>query len=152
MTLHNISSPPPTPTSSDLALGLKLWTGRTKPRQTLYAINVVAQGYLPRQGYRRICAIHTYHPSLCSFVDSSLGFGISCDWTSSTEYASAISSIFPQTQFGPQFKHSKGADIVMGDIESLSIYPHYCKSCLVPNLLIRNIYRPAQLARGWTCQ
>ena len=85
------------------------------------------------------------------FVASSLGFEISFTWTSSKEYASAMDHLFPHTWFGPQFKHAKGVDIVMGDIEYLSSYPHYLKSCLVPNLLIWNIYRPDQLAQEWTC-
>ena len=67
-----------------------------------------------------------------------------------TEYASAMASLFPQTRFGTQFKHDKGLDIVRVDIESLSSYPHYWKSCLVPHLLIGNIHFPAQLAQGWT--
>ena len=113
------------PTSSDFSLELKLWIGRTKPHQTPYALNGVAQGYLPRRGYRGRCAIHTPHPSLCFFVAYSLGFEISSAWTSSIEYASDMASIFPQTWFGPQFKHVKGVDIFMGDIESLSSYPNY---------------------------
>ena len=67
MTLHNII-PPPSPTSSESALELKLWKGRKNPRQKPYAFNGVAQGYLPRSGYQRICAIHTSHPSLWFFV------------------------------------------------------------------------------------
>ena len=130
---------------------IKLCKGRNKPRQTPYSLNGVAQGYLPRRGYLGICAIHTSHPSLWFFVASSLGFEISSAWTSSTEYASAMDSIFPQTRFGPQFKHAKGVDIVMGDIEYLSSYPHYWKLCLVHHLLIGNFNRPAQPAQGWTC-
>ena len=110
----------------------------------------MAQGYLPRRRYIRICVIHTYHPSLCFFVASSLGFEISSAWTSSTEYSSAIASIFPQNWFGPKLKHAKGMDIVMVDIESLSSYPHYWKSCLLPHLLMGNFYRPAQPEHGWT--
>ena len=75
----------------------------------------MAQGYLPRQGHQGRFDIHTYHPLLCFFV-SSLGFEISFALTSSTKYASAMASILPQTWFGPQFKHAKGVDIVMGDI------------------------------------
>ena len=67
----------------------------------------------------------------------------------STEYASAMDSIFPQTWFGTQFKHAKGVEIVMGDIDSLSSYPNDWKSCLVPHLLIGKIDSPAQLAQGW---
>ena len=62
-----------------------------------------------------------------------------------------MDSIFPQTWFGPQFKHAKGVEIVMGDIESLSSYPHYWKSCLLPHLLIGSFYLPALPAQGWTC-
>ena len=76
-TLHNITPPPPSPKSSELDLELKLWTGRTKPHQTPYALNGVAQGYLPRRGYRGRCAIHTSHPSLWFFVASSLVFELS---------------------------------------------------------------------------
>ena len=93
----------------------------------------MAQVYLPRRGYRGICAIHTSHPSLCFFVASSLGFLISSAWTSSTYYDSDMTSLFPQTWFGPQFKHAKGMEIFMGDIESLSTYPHYWMLCLVPH-------------------
>ena len=107
------------------------------------------QGYLPRRGYRGICAIHKYHPSLWFFVASSLGFEISSAWTSSTEYALVMASILPQTWFGTQFKHAKGFDIVMGDIEFLCYYPHYRNSCLVPNLMIGKIDRPAQPEQGW---
>ena len=57
--------------------------------------------------------------------------------------------LLPQTHFGPQFKHAKRVDIFMGDIESLSTYPHYWKSCLVPHLLIGNIYHPDQIEQGW---
>ena len=49
LALHN---PLPLPTSSESALKLNLWTGRSNPRQTLHAINDVAQGYLPRKGYQ----------------------------------------------------------------------------------------------------
>ena len=59
--------------------------------------------------------------------------------------------IFPHTHFGPQFKHSKGVDIIMGGIDSLSTYPHYWKSSFVPRLLIGKINNPVQLAKGWTC-
>ena len=59
------------------------------------------------------------------FVASSLRFEISYAWKSSREYASDMASLFPQTWFVPQFKHAKGVDGVMGDIESLSSYPHY---------------------------
>ena len=59
------------------------------------------------------------------FVASSLRFEIYSAWTSSTEYDSDMASIFPQTWFGTQFKHAKGLEIVMGDIEHLSSYPHY---------------------------
>ena len=38
----------------------------------------------------------------------------------------------------------------MGDIESLSTYPHYWKSVLVPHLLIWKTNIPAQTAHGWT--
>ena len=61
-----------------------------------------------------------------------------------------MAPLFPQTRFGPQFKHAKGTEIVMGDIDSLSTYPNYWKSCLVPHLLIETIYPPAQLVQGWT--
>ena len=64
MTLHNISSPPPSPTSSEPDLELKLWMGGNKPHQTPYILNVVSWGYLPRRGYRGRCDIHTSHPSL----------------------------------------------------------------------------------------
>ena len=90
------------------------------PSHTLYALNGVAHVYLPRQGYRGRCAIHTSHSSLWFLVDSSLGFEISSAWTSSTYFASAVASIFPQTLFGPQFKHAKGVDIFMGYIEPLT--------------------------------
>ena len=36
-------------------------------------------------------------------------------------------------------------------IESLSTYPHYWESFLVPHLLIGKINSPAQLAQVWTC-
>ena len=121
-----------------------------KPRQTPYALNGVAQGYFPSQGYRGRCAIHISHPSLWFSVASLLGFEISSAWKSSTEYASAMDSIFRQTWFGPQFKHAKGVDIFMGDIESLSSYANYLKSCLVTHLLIGNFDHPAQPAQGWT--
>ena len=39
----------------------------------------------------------------------------------------------------------------MGDIDYLSSYPHYWKSCLVPHLLIGNFNRPNQPAQGCTC-
>ena len=55
---------PPLPTSSESALELNLWTGKSKPCQTVYAINGVAQGYLPRQRYRGRCATHIYQYSL----------------------------------------------------------------------------------------
>ena len=58
---HN---PPPLPTSSELALELNIWTGITKPCQKLYALNDVAQGYLPRRVYWERCDIHTPHSSL----------------------------------------------------------------------------------------
>ena len=61
-----------------------------KPRQTPYALNGVAQGYLPRRGYQGRCAIHTFHPSLWFFVASLLGFEISSAWKSITEYDSAM--------------------------------------------------------------
>ena len=109
----------------------------------------MAQGYLPRRGYQRRCAIHTYHPSLWVFVASSLGFEIYSVWTSSTEYASAMASIFNQNWFGTKLKHAKGVEIVMVDIESLSSYPHYWKSCLVPHLLMGNFDRPDQPAQVW---
>ena len=57
--------------------------------------------------------------------------------------------IFIQTWFGPQFKHAKGVDIFMGDIDSLSSYPHYWNSCLVTHLLIGNFDRPSQSAQEW---
>ena len=95
---------------------LKLWTGRKNPRKTPYALNGVAQGYLPRRGYQGRCAIHTSHPLLWFFVASSLGFEISSMWTSSTDYASDMASLFPQTWFVPKSKHAKGVDIVMVDI------------------------------------
>ena len=129
-------------------MDLKLWTGRTNPCQTPYALNGVAHGYLPRRGYQGRYAIHTYQTSLWFFVASSLGFEIHSAWTSSTEYASAMVYIFPHTWFGPQLKHAKGVDIVMGDIESLSSYPHYWKSRLVVHLLIENFDRPDQPAQG----
>ena len=122
-----------------------------KPNQTTYALNGVAQGYLTRNGYQGRCAIHTSQLPLWFIVTSSLGFEISSAWKSSTEYASAMNPIFHQNRFVPQFKHTKGMEIVMGYIESLSSYTHYWKSCLVPNLLIGKINRPAQLAQGWTC-
>ena len=56
--------PPLSPTSSESALDLKLWTGRTNPLQTPYALNGVAHGYLPRRGYQGRYAIHTYQTSL----------------------------------------------------------------------------------------
>ena len=62
-----------------------------------------------------------------------------------------MASIFPLTWFGPQLKNTKRMDIVMGDIESLSSYPHYWNFCLVPHLLIGKIDRPAQPSQGWTC-
>ena len=62
-----------------------------------------------------------------------------------------MDSLFSQTLFGPQFKHDKGVDIVMGDIESLSTYSHYWKLVLVPHLLIGKTDHPAQPAQGWTC-
>ena len=55
---------------------------------------------------------------------------------------------FPSDLFW--YKHAKGVDIVTGDIASLSSYPHYWKSCLVPHLLIGKINLPTQLAQGWT--
>ena len=73
-------------------------------------------------------------------------FEISSAWTSSTEYALAMDSLFPQNWFGPQFKYAKGVNIFMGDIDSLSSYPHYWKSCSVPHLLIGKIDFPAQPA------
>ena len=79
------------------------------------------------------------------FFTSWLGFEISSALISSTEYASAMDSLFTQTWFGPQFKHDKWVDIVMGDIESLSSYPHYWKSCLVPHIMIGSFDRP----QGW---
>ena len=63
MTLHKIR-PPPSLTSPESALELNLRAGITKPHQITYAINDIAQEYLPRQGYRGVCAIHTSHPSL----------------------------------------------------------------------------------------
>ena len=125
--------------------------GNKNPYQTPYALNGVAQGYLPRRGYIWRCVIHTSHSSLWFFFASSLGFEIYSAWTSSTEYDLATDSIFPQTWFGTQLKHAKGVDIVMEDIESLSSYPHYRKSCLVPNLLTGNINRPYQLSQGCNC-
>ena len=129
---------------------LKLWMGGNNPCQTPYALNGGSQGYLPRRGYRGRCAIHKYHSSLWFFVASSLGFEIYSAWTSITEYASDMDSIYPPNWFGPQFRHSKGVDIVMGEIESLSFYPQYWKSCLVPHLLIGKIDRPDQPVQGWT--
>ena len=106
---------------------LNLWTGRSKSHQTLYALNVVAQGYLPRRGYRGRCAINTSQSSLYIFVASSLGFEIYSAWTLNTDFASAMASIFPQTSFGPQLKHAKGVNIFMGYIEYLSTYTYYWK-------------------------
>ena len=60
--------PPPSPTSSESALELNLWTGITKPLHTLYALIVVAQVYLPRWRYQERCAIHTSHSLLWFFV------------------------------------------------------------------------------------
>ena len=52
ITLHIITPPPPpSPISSESALELKLWTGRTNPSQTPYALNGVTQGYSPRREY-----------------------------------------------------------------------------------------------------
>ena len=101
------------------------------------------------QGYRGICAIHRYQSSLCFFVASSLGFDTYSSWTSNTELASSMAFILPHTRFGPKFKHTKGVDIFMGDIYSLSNYPHYWKSSLVPHLLVGNIDCPVQLSQGW---
>ena len=145
---HNLR---PSLTSSELDLELKLCKGRTNPIHTPYALNGVAQGYLPMQGYLGRCAIHTSHPSILFFVDSSSGFEIYSAWTSSTEYASSMSSLLPQTWSGPQLKHAKGVEIVLGDMESLSSYPHYWESCLVPHLLIGNFDRLSQPAQGWNC-
>ena len=61
LALHN---PPPLPTSSESALELNIWTGRTNPFQTLYELNGVAQIYLPKRRYRGRYAIHTSHSSL----------------------------------------------------------------------------------------
>ena len=139
---------PISPTSSESDLELNLWTERSEPHQTLYALNGVDQGYLPRHGYWGRCAILTSHSSIWFLVASSLGFEIASAWKSNTEFASDMTSIFPKTRFGYQLKHAKGVDILMGDIESLSTYPHYCKSVLVPNLRIGKINRPDQLAQG----
>ena len=79
-----------------------------------------------------------------------MGFEISSAWSLNTEIVSSMASILPQTNFGPQLKHSKVVDIVMGDIDSLSTYPNYCKSGLVPHLLIGKTDRPAQPAQGRT--
>ena len=71
--------------------------------------------------------MHTPHPSLWFFIASQLGFEISSAWTSSTYDASAIASLFTHTWFGIKFKYDKGVEIFMGDIYSLSYYPHYWK-------------------------
>ena len=39
----------------------------------------------------------------------------------------------------------------MENIESLSTYPNYWTSCLVPHSLIGKINCPVQLKKGWTC-
>ena len=122
-----------------------------KHRHTPCALNDVAQGYLPRRVYRGRCAIHTSHPSLWFFVASLLGFEMSSAWTSIVEYASDMAYLFPHTWFGPQLKHAKGVDMVMGYIESLLSYPHYWKYYLVPHLMIGKINLPSQLSHGWTC-
>ena len=57
--------------------------------------------------------------------------------------------ISPHNSFGPKFKHAKGVDIVIGDIESFYTYPQYCKSSLVTHLLVWNINHHFQLAKGW---
>ena len=62
-----------------------------------------------------------------------------------------MASLFPHTWFGTQFKQDKGVDNVMGDIEYLSSYLHYWKSCLVTHLMIGNMDCPAQPAQGWNC-
>ena len=81
------------------------------------------------------------------FLYSSLGFNIYSAWTSNTEFASSMDYLFPHNRFGPNFKHAKGVDIVMGDIESLSIHPNYWKSSLVPHSLVGKIYCPFQIAQ-----
>ena len=48
---------------------------------------------------------------------------MSSAWTSSTDYASAMDSLFPRTSSGLQFKDAKGVYIFMRDIQSLSFYP-----------------------------
>ena len=111
----------------------------------------MAHGYLPWRGHQGRCDIQTFHPSLCFFVAYSLGFEIYSSWTSSTEYASDMDSIFNRTWYVTHFKHAKGVVIIMGDIAPLSYYPHYWMSYFVPHLLIGNIYRPDQLAQVWTC-
>ena len=70
------------------------------------------------------------HPTLHSGFSSLLQWGLKYLplWTSSPDFTSAMSSISPYTRFGPQFKHARGVDIAMGDIKSISTYPHYWKS------------------------
>ena len=60
-----------------------------------------------------------------------------------------MDSLFPQTWFGTHFKHDKGVEIVMGDIESLFSHPHFWKTYLMPHLLIGKIDHPDQPAQGW---
>ena len=59
-----------------------------------------------------------------------------------------MDSLSPQTWFGPQLKNAKVVEIVMGDIESFSSYPHCWKLCLVVHLLIGNFNRSDQPAQG----
>ena len=82
----------------------------------MYALNGVSQGYLTSRGYQERCAMHISQSSLWIFVAFSLGFEIYSAWKSNTEFDLSVASLFPHTHFGPQFKHAKGLDIVMGDI------------------------------------
>ena len=62
-----------------------------------------------------------------------------------------MASILPHTRFGPNFKHAKVVEIVIGDMESLSTYPHYWNYHLVPQILSGKFYCYFKLTQGCTC-
>ena len=87
---------------------------RTKPRQKLYSLNGVAQGYLPRRGYRGVGDINTSHSSLWFLVSSSLRFEKSSSWTSNTEFDSAMVSFPPRIVLVLSSKMLKGWTLPLG--------------------------------------
>ena len=149
-TLHHIY-PLPCPHVQSLCLEMNLWTGINIPQQTPYAISGFPQGYFPRRGYRGKFLIHTSQPSLWFFIASYLGFAIFPAWTSNIFFCFVYGLSLSPHPFFPKFKHSKAVDIAMGDMKSLSTYPHYWNSSLVIHILSWKFYYYFKLAQGWNC-